>query len=96
MKKQTATIYHDFESLGEDAKNLVAATADVAEGKVVEARKRLTAALDRGREAWDSAREKAVDGAKATDEVIRGNPYQAIGCALGVGALLGFLLSRRG
>ena len=83
------------EHLVEDAQALLAATAHVAEAKVVEARKRLTAAIDKGRETWNAVQEKAVAGAKATDQVIRDHPYQAIGVALGVGALIGFLLSRR-
>jgi len=81
--------------LVEDARELMAATAHVAEEKVVEARKRLAAALERGKEVWDSVQENAVDGARATDRAIRKHPYQAIGVAFGVGALIGFLLSRR-
>jgi len=79
----------------EDAQALLAATAHVAEEKVVEARKRLTAAIEKGKETWNNAREKAAAGAKAADQVIRDYPYQSIGVALGVGALIGFLLSRR-
>ena len=93
MKKHTASI--ESERLVEDAQALLAATAHVAEEKVVEARKRLTAALERGREVWNDVQEKAVAGAKATDQVIRDHPYQSIGIAFGIGALIGFLLSRR-
>ena len=96
MKKRTATIATDLEGLAEDAQALLAATAHVAEDKVIEARKRLTTALEKGRDAWDFARDKAVEGARVTDEAIRNNPYQVIGVAFGVGALLGFLLTRRG
>jgi ElaB/YqjD/DUF883 family membrane-anchored ribosome-binding protein len=85
----------ESEHLVEDAKALLAATANVAEEKVVEARKRLAAAIERGKRAWNTVQERAVAGAKATDQVIRDHPYQAIGVALGVGALIGFLLSRR-
>lgn len=81
--------------LAEDAQALLAATAHVAEEKVVEARKRLAAAIEKGKETWSNVQEKAIAGAKATDQVIRDHPYQAIGVALGVGALIGFLLSRR-
>jgi ElaB/YqjD/DUF883 family membrane-anchored ribosome-binding protein len=82
-------------TLAEDARALMAATADVAGEKVGEARKRLAAALDRAREIAARVRDKAVEGAKATDEAVREHPYQAIGIALGVGALLGFLIARR-
>ena len=93
MKKQTA--HNDLQSLAEDAHALLAATTDVTGEKVAEARKRLTAALDKGRETWESVQEKAVEGAKATDQVIRDHPYQALGVAFGIGALVGFLVSRR-
>lgn len=93
MKKHADTI--EAEHIVEDARALLAATAHVAEEKVVEARKRLAAALERGREVWNDVQEKAVAVAKATDKVIRDHPYQSIGVAFGIGALIGFLLSRR-
>jgi len=79
----------------EDAQALLTATVHVAEEKVVEARKRLAAAIERGKETLSNVQEKAVAGAKATDQVIRDHPYHAIGVALGVGVLIGFLLNRR-
>ena len=95
MKKHAAVAAPDFESLMEDAKALLVATGHVAEDKVVAARRRLETALERGKETWDTAMESAAEGAKAADECIREHPYQSIGVALGVGALLGYLLSRR-
>ena len=83
------------EHLVEDAQALLGATAHVAEKKVVKARKRLTAAIEQGRETWNQVQEKAVAGAKAADEVVRDHPYQSIGVALGIGALVGYLLGRR-
>lgn len=94
MKKHTVE-YHDLQSLPDEAKALVTATENVVEEKVIAARERLTAALERGKEAWSTVQAKAVESAKATDESIRRNPYQSIGVALGVGALLGVWLARR-
>ena len=51
--------------------------------------------MEAARETYSRMQDKAVQGAKATDKAIRENPYQAIGIAFGVGALVGFLLSRR-
>lgn len=82
-------------SLAADARELLAATAGMAESKVVEARKRLQAALERGKEAWGDFQDRAVEQAKVADEVIRDHPYQSIGVAFGVGALLGVLMARR-
>ena len=81
--------------LAEEARALIAATADVAGDKVVEARKRLAAALESGREMYGRVRDKAVEGAKVADQTVRENPYQSIAIGVGVGALVGYLLARR-
>jgi ElaB/YqjD/DUF883 family membrane-anchored ribosome-binding protein len=96
MSKETQAISNDMGQLADDARALMAATADVAGEKVGEARKRLAAALERGKEIYGRVREKAVEGAKAADEAVHEHPYQAIGIALGVGALIGYLVTRRG
>jgi ElaB/YqjD/DUF883 family membrane-anchored ribosome-binding protein len=88
MDKQTQAISNDMGQLAEDARALMAATADVAGEKVAEARKRLAAALDSAKEIAGRVREKA-------DESVREHPYQAIGIAFGVGALIGYLAARR-
>jgi ElaB/YqjD/DUF883 family membrane-anchored ribosome-binding protein len=81
--------------LADDAQNLIDATADVAGEKVEEARNRLAAALERGKELYGIVRDKAVQGAKVTDQAVRENPYQAIAIGVGVGVIIGFLLGRR-
>ena len=86
MNKQTQAASNDIGQLAEDARALMAATADVAGEKVGEARKRLAAALERGKEIAGRVRDKAVAGAKAADEAVRENPYQAIAIGVGVGA----------
>ena len=95
MDKQTQATSNDIGTLAEDARALMAATADVAGEKVSEARKRLAAALERGKEIYGRVKEKAVQGAKATDEAVREHPYQAMAVAFGVGAIIGYLVSRR-
>ena len=39
--------------------------------------------------------EKAAQGARATDEVIRSHPYESLGVAFGVGLLVGSLVTRK-
>ena len=95
MNKEMQAIRNDVGTLAEDARALMAATVDVAGDKVAEARKRLGAALESGKELYGRVRDKAVEGVKAADETVREHPYQAIGIAFGVGALLGYLLTRR-
>ncbi len=95
MDKQTQATSNDMGTLAEDARALMAATADVAGDKVSEARKRLAAALDSGKKIVGRVKEKTVEGAKATDEALHEHPYQAIAIAFGVGALIGYLVARR-
>ena len=96
MDKHKQTGENDMGTLAEDARAFMAATADVAGDKVAETRKRLAAALDSGKQVLGRVREKAAEGAQAADEAVRENPYQTIAIAFGVGAVVGFLLARRG
>src|SRR5512137_2504823 len=95
MNEQTRITSNDMDTLAEDARALMAATADVAGEKVAEARKRLAAALESGKKVFGRVKEKTVEGAKVADEAVHEHPYQAIGIAFGVGALLGYLVARR-
>jgi ElaB/YqjD/DUF883 family membrane-anchored ribosome-binding protein len=95
MNKETHATHNDIGSLAEDARALMAATADVAGEKVGAARNRLASALERAKEIAGNVRDKAVAGAKVTDQTIRENPYQAIAIGVGVGAIIGFMLARR-
>jgi ElaB/YqjD/DUF883 family membrane-anchored ribosome-binding protein len=95
MNKQIEANRTETATLAEDARSFLTATADVGGGKVEEARRRLAAALERSKELCGRVREKFVEGAKATDEAVHKHPYQAIGIALGVGALLGYLVALR-
>lgn len=95
MDKQTHGDINDMSTLAEDARALLAATADVAGEKVGEARKRLAAALESGKEIYGRVRDKAVEKAKVVDERVHEHPYQAMGLAFGVGVLIGVLVTRR-
>lgn len=95
MENQMKSNNPDINALADDARALMEATADVAGEKVSDARRRLAAALDSGKQLYGRVKNKAVEGAKAADECVHEHPYQAIGVAFGAGALLGYLLSRR-
>ena len=95
MNTPNERIGNDLGSIAEDARALMAATADVAGDKVGEARKRLAAALDSAKHIAANVRDKAVAGAKVADQTVRENPYQAIAVGVGVGAVIGFLIARR-
>src|SRR5438874_1155989 len=96
MNKHTRAISNDVGTLTEHARALINATTDVAGEKVGEARERLTAALESGKEIYGRARDKAIQGARAADDAVHEHPYRAIGIALGVGALVGYLVGCRG
>lgn len=96
MSKETQAISDDMGQLADDARALMTATADVTGEKVGEARKRLAAALDRGKEIYGRVKEKAVEGAKAADKAVHEHPYQAIAIGVGVGVLIGYFIARRG
>jgi ElaB/YqjD/DUF883 family membrane-anchored ribosome-binding protein len=87
MNKQTKTAHHR-NRITEEAHALVKATAEVAGEQVAEARRRLEEALH-------NVRDQAALGVETADEFIHENPYKSLGIALGVGALLGFLIARR-
>ena len=74
--------------LATHAQNAVDEMADAA--KAVR-----SAAVNRASAIYQNAQEKAISGAKAADQVIRANPYKAIGIAFGVGLLFGYLKNRR-
>jgi ElaB/YqjD/DUF883 family membrane-anchored ribosome-binding protein len=52
--------------------------------------------VEQSKELIGNVRNKAVAGAKATHKAVNEHPYKAIGIALGIGAIFGFLLANRG
>jgi ElaB/YqjD/DUF883 family membrane-anchored ribosome-binding protein len=95
MNNETNRIQSGVDDVANDTQALLAATADVVEEKVVQARSRLTAALAAAKDTCVTLQKKTVESAKVADKAIRENPYQAMGVAFGIGAIVGFLLSRR-
>jgi len=95
MNKQKQALSNHLDTLAEDARALMSATADVAGEKISNARKRLSDALESGKEFYGQVRDKAAEGVKTTDRVVRENPYRTIGIAFGVGALAGYLIAHR-
>ena len=84
-----ARLRHSGGDLATQAQNAAESMAGVAKAA-------RDLAVDRARDLYETAQEKAVSGAKATDRVIRANPYKAIGIAFGLGLLVGFLRNRQG
>jgi ElaB/YqjD/DUF883 family membrane-anchored ribosome-binding protein len=95
MEKQKQTVSDYMGTITEDAQALMEATSDMAGEKVDKARKRLAAAMERGKEVYGQVRDKALDGVRVTDQAVRDHPYQVLAIAFGVGALIGFLAAHR-
>lgn len=94
---QTKTESHtadDLKALLHEAEQALSATAGEAGDKFDELRDRLRAALDSGKYSFDRLRHEAAIRAKQADQLVRDNPYYAIGIAAGVGAIVGILASR--
>ena len=92
MEARTKDLTENVKEMGREAKEMA---SDSAEDFATRARHAKAAAMDSARAAYQTAQVKARAGAKATDEAIRGNPYSALGIALGAGFLLGFLIRRK-
>ena len=95
MNKHAKAIGKDAGRLAEDARALVAATADVAGDKIGEIRERLAAALKHEKKIYDRVRDQAVAGTRAADKAMHTYPYQAAAIGIGCGALIGFLVARQ-
>jgi ElaB/YqjD/DUF883 family membrane-anchored ribosome-binding protein len=95
MSTSSQRLVKDLKTVARDAENLLEATVGDVSERAKEARSRLSAALESAKESCGRLQEKALEGAKATDQVIRGHPYESIGIAFGVGLLVGVLATRR-
>ena len=89
----------DLKVVVADAEELLRATASQAGEKVAAARERIQASLATAKvkltDAERALLEKSKLAAKATDEYVRENPWQAVGAAAVAGLVLGVLISRR-
>ena len=95
METQTHVIGHDIEQLANDASALLAATADVAGDKIVDARKRIAGALERGKDIFGVLRDRATVRTYAVDHAVHENLYLTIAAGIGIGVLAGYILSKK-
>lgn len=95
MTKQKKATAHHHDNLRTHARALVQATSQIADDKVSEARHQLTEILESISEKAEEVEHMAIEKAKQVDDYITENPYKTAGIALGIGALLGYLISRR-
>jgi ElaB/YqjD/DUF883 family membrane-anchored ribosome-binding protein len=89
----------DLTSVIRDAENLLRATAAQTGDKVEEMRARAEESVRQAKARLEGIEEEAIAHARAlageADEYVKGNPWQAVGIAAGIGLVLGLLMSRR-
>ena len=89
----------DMKVVVADAEEILRATAGVAGEKMAELRERIGERLRDARVRLDDAEAMLVDktkaAARATDDFVNENPWQAVGIAAGIGVLLGIIIGRR-
>ena len=88
----TEKLVEDLLMLVQDAEELVKATgANIADASKQE----LMTALERVKSRAEQMKERAVAGARATDRVIRDNPYRSLAVVFSVGMIAGMIVNRR-
>jgi ElaB/YqjD/DUF883 family membrane-anchored ribosome-binding protein len=85
----------DLRALLHDAEQALSGAGDMAEDKLAELRDRMRNALDKGNGAYKRAKACAEVKLGEADDYVRAHPYQAIGTAVAVGAIIGLLIGRR-
>jgi ElaB/YqjD/DUF883 family membrane-anchored ribosome-binding protein len=89
----------DIRAVIADAEEILHATADQTGEKIANLRARIHDRLLDARERLTAAEIILVDktraAARATDDYVHENPWQAVGIGAGVGFLIGFILGRK-
>lgn len=92
-------LVQDFRAVVADAEELLKATASQAGEKVAVARERIQDSLHNAKvklaEAEDVIVQRSKQAARATDDYVHENPWQAVGIAAGFGLVIGLLIGRR-
>jgi ElaB/YqjD/DUF883 family membrane-anchored ribosome-binding protein len=89
----------EVKNLLADVEDLMARIADLKDADVVRVRSKVQRAVDATKQSLadgaDALRQRAHDVASTADDYVRDSPWQAIGIAALVGAVVGILATRR-
>ena len=89
----------DMKVVVSDAEEILRATAGVAGEKMADLRERIGERLRDAKLRIADAEAALVDktkaAARATDDYVNENPWQAVGIAAGIGLLIGIIIGRR-
>jgi ElaB/YqjD/DUF883 family membrane-anchored ribosome-binding protein len=99
LERSRKAIVQDFGDVLGEAEALLRQAAKETGDKASDLRSqveaKLLAAKVKLQDLQDDAIDQAKAAARATDDYVRDNPWQAIGAAVAVGFLVGMLVSRR-
>jgi len=104
MRSNTQTtignpIARDIQNVVSDAQELLKTVQSEGEGKLADVKTKVQAQLDSAKQMLGQLQTTVNDGAKVaidkTDAYVRSNPWRAVGISAALGALIGFLVSRR-
>lgn len=94
-----AQLIDDLTTVIRDAESLLRATASQTGDRIEEIRARAEQSVRQAKERLASIEDEALAHARElageADQYVRGNPWQAVGIAAGIGLVLGLLMSRR-
>jgi len=89
----------EIKSLIADVEDLVARIADLKDADVARVRNKVLRAVDAAKESLtdsaDTLRRQAQNAATTADDFVHDSPWQAVGIAALVGAVVGILATRR-
>lgn len=89
------TAIDDLRALVRDAEQVLANAGDAAGEQAADLQARMREALDASRDRLHELKASAREHLDEYDEYVRAHPYQSIGVAVAIGALIGVLLGRR-
>ena len=99
LERSRKAIVQDFGDVLGEAETLLRQAAKETGDKASDLRSQVEAKLQAAKVKLQDLQDDAIDQAKAaaraTDDYVRDNPWQAIGAAAAVGFLVGMLVSRR-
>lgn len=95
VKNDAQRLLTDLRALGLEAEKLIEdSTSELTEGALTRLRHQFKVTQERFSDLYGVAKEKTIAGAKYTDEMVRANPYSAVGIGAAVGLLVGVLIGR--
>jgi ElaB/YqjD/DUF883 family membrane-anchored ribosome-binding protein len=99
LDRASGRMASDFRTMITDSEDLLKAAATVSGEGFTAARTKFEAKLRSAKAALADASQPVFDRARETagvaDDYVRGNPWTAVGAAIAVGVLIGFLAAKR-